>query len=257
MWAFSLAAERGWESGESIFLPSNEVPRQSFIILDQYRQPDFHFEDSETEEVGRDVAANKPEELGGRLEPKSSVTVLNPSRLGPQTMPDHNQHAAICARKRRKITFDNGPTTAAGTPKRMANDEYTIGWICAIRTEYIAAQAFLDERHGGPKYISTSDNNDYTLGMIGDHNIVICASMDGEYGVASAATVARDMLYSFHNIRICLMVGIGGGAPNPKHDIRLGDVVVSASCSGNGGVFQYDFGKTVQDQSFWTIGLLH
>jgi nucleoside phosphorylase len=172
-------------------------------------------------------------------------------------MPDHNQHAAICARKRRKIAFDNGPTTAAGTPKRMANDEYTIGWICAIRTEYIAAQAFLDERHGGPKYISTSDNNDYTLGMIGDHNIVICASTDGEYGVASAAIVARDMLYSFHNIRICLMVGIGGGAPSPKHDIRLGDVVVSASCSGNGGVFQYDFGKTVQDQSFRTIGLLH
>jgi nucleoside phosphorylase len=171
-------------------------------------------------------------------------------------MPDHNQHAATRARKRRKIALDDGLTTAAGTPKRMANDEYTVGWICAIRTEYVAAQAFLDKRHDQRKYVSTNDNNDYTLGIIGDHNVVICVSTEGEYGAASAAIVARDMLYSFHNIRIGLMVGIGGGAPSPKHDIRLGDVAVSAPCSGNGGVFQYDFGKTVQDQSFRTIGFL-
>ncbi|OCK72644.1 hypothetical protein K432DRAFT_412475, partial [Lepidopterella palustris CBS 459.81] len=31
-----------------------------------------------------------------------------------------------------------------------------------------------------------------------------------------------------------------------KHDIRLGDIVVSAPGDGNGGVFQYDFGKTIQ-----------
>ncbi|PQE07014.1 Ankyrin repeat protein [Rutstroemia sp. NJR-2017a BBW] len=48
------------------------------------------------------------------------------------------------------------------------------------------------------------------------------------------------------------MVGIGGGAPSKKHDIRLGDVVVSAARSGRGGVLQYDFGKTIQDQTFQT-----
>jgi hypothetical protein len=37
--------------------------------------------------------------------------------------------------------------------------------------------------------------------------------------------------------RISLMVAIGGGAPM-KHDIRLGDVVVSAPRDGSGGVFQ-------------------
>jgi nucleoside phosphorylase len=58
------------------------------------------------------------------------------------------------------------------------------------------------------------------------------------------------MLHSFPNIRIGLMVGIGGGAPSPKHDIRLGDIVVSAPCDKEGGVFQYDFGKTTQNQSF-------
>lgn len=46
------------------------------------------------------------------------------------------------------------------------------------------------------------------------------------------------------------MVGIGGGSPSRKHDIRLGDIVVSAPRDGEGGVFQYDFGKTIQDQAF-------
>ncbi|KAL5083750.1 hypothetical protein Trisim1_000954 [Trichoderma cf. simile WF8] len=65
------------------------------------------------------------------------------------------------------------------------------------------------------------------------------------------------MLHSFPNIRIGLMVGIGGGAPSSKHDIRLGDVVVSAPRGGNGGVFQYDFGKAVQGGGFHTTGFLN
>ncbi|XWW94391.1 hypothetical protein V2A60_002334 [Cordyceps javanica] len=123
-----------------------------------------------------------------------------------------------------------------------------IGWICALTTEYIAAQVFLDEKHAPPAYIAKHDNNDYTLGRIGKHNVVIAVLPGGEYGTASAAGVARDMLHSFPNIRIGLMVGIGGGAPTSKHDIRLGDVVVSEPQNGLGGVFQYDFGKTIQDQ---------
>jgi hypothetical protein len=70
--------------------------------------------------------------------------------------------------------------------------------------------------------VSPNDNNDYILNKVGRHNIVIAVLPDGEYGTSSAVTVARDMLHSFPNIRIGLMVGIGGGAPSPKHDIRLG-----------------------------------
>jgi nucleoside phosphorylase len=135
--------------------------------------------------------------------------------------------------------------------------DYTVGWICAISTEYVAAQAFLDEKQEGPEYVSPNDNNDYTLGKVGKHNVVIAVLPDGEYGISSAVGVARDMLHSFPNVRIGLMVGIGGGAPSPKHDIRLGDIVVSAPRDGNGGVFQYDFGKTIQGQSFRTTGFLN
>ena len=52
------------------------------------------------------------------------------------------------------------------------------------------------------------------------------------------------------------MVGIGGGAPSSKHDIRLGDIVVSAPRNESSGVFQYDFGKTIQDQSFMATRFL-
>ncbi|KAI3579684.1 nucleoside phosphorylase domain-containing protein [Fusarium oxysporum f. sp. albedinis] len=141
--------------------------------------------------------------------------------------------------------------------RQRANNDYTIGWICAITTEYVAARAFLDETHDGPEYVSPHDNNDYTLGRIGKHNVVIAVLPDGEYGIGFAAAVARDMLSSFPNVRIGLMVGIGGGAPSRKHDIRLGDVVVSAPRDGKGGVFQYDFGKTIQDQSFHATGFLN
>ncbi|KAH7231317.1 nucleoside phosphorylase domain-containing protein [Fusarium redolens] len=130
------------------------------------------------------------------------------------------------------------------------NQDYTVGWICALTVEFVAAQAFLDEKHKDPPEVAQNDNNNYALGRIGNHNIVIAVFPDGEYGTTVAATVARDMLHSFPNIRIGLLVGIGGGAPSPNRDIRLGDIVVSSRGEGKGGVFQYDFGKTIQNQSF-------
>ena len=132
---------------------------------------------------------------------------------------------------------------------------YAVGWICALSTEFVAAQAMLDEAHDGLD-IATNDNNSYALGRVGKHNVAIAVLPDSEYGTNSAATVARDMVHTFPNIRIGLMVGIGGGAPNDKHDIRLGDVVVSSPQGGKGGVYQYDFGKTIQEKPFQPTGFL-
>ncbi|KAI8295635.1 Kinesin light chain 4, partial [Colletotrichum sp. SAR11_240] len=134
---------------------------------------------------------------------------------------------------------------------------YTVGWICAITAEFVAAQAFLDEEHAGPRQTARHDNNSYVLGKTSGHNVVIATLPNGQYGTTSAATVARDMLHSFPNVRIGLMVGIGGGAPSQKHDIRLGDVVVSTPNGGRGGVFQYDFGKTIQNCKFQDTGFLN
>ncbi|KAF4631670.1 hypothetical protein G7Y89_g6454 [Cudoniella acicularis] len=145
--------------------------------------------------------------------------------------------AQRCTKKRMKTTLDDAQTLVADTPKYITNDNYTVGWICAISTENVAAQVFLDEKHNGSKSVSPNNNNDYTLGKIGEHNVVIAVLPEGEYGISSAA-------------RIGLMVGIGGGAPSTRHDIRLGDIVVSSPSNGTPSVIQYDFGKTIQEQSF-------
>ena len=170
--------------------------------------------------------------------------------------PENDAREPLSSRKRRKVDSEVNRQSLdiAITKSHYANEEYTVGWICAITTEYVAAQAFLDEEYDRPTDLFPSDNNDYTLGGVGNHRVVIAVLPGGEYGIASAACVARDMLHSFPNVRIGLMVGIGGGAPSQKHDIRLGDIVVSTSGSGNGRVFQYDFGKAIQDHSFETTG---
>lgn len=136
-------------------------------------------------------------------------------------------------------------------------EQYTVGWICAVFTEYTAARQFLDKEHGRPDHVSPSDKNDYTLGEIAGHNVVIAVLPDGEYGISSAAGVAVNMINSFPNIRVGLMVGIGGGAPSYKNDIRLGDIVVSSPKGGTGGVYQYDYGKTIQSHRFQQTGFLN
>lgn len=139
-------------------------------------------------------------------------------------------------------------------------EDYHVGWICAIPTEYAAAKCFLNDGekpHPPPKRRSLNDNNNYTLGRMGEHNVVIAVMPKGEYGTTSAASVARDMVHSFPNVRIGLMVGIGGGAPSKKNNIRLGDVVISTPTGGMGGVLQYDFGKAIQDKTFQMTGHLN
>ncbi|KAL6819981.1 hypothetical protein V8C40DRAFT_281313 [Trichoderma camerunense] len=133
---------------------------------------------------------------------------------------------------------------------------YTIGWICAIATELVAALALLDERHDRPKELDLNDLNNYELGRISDHYVAIACLPEGEYGIAAAAEVATNLLRSFPNVRFGLMVGIGGGAPISHYDIRLGDVVVSTPGNNKGGVFYYDFGKTIQNQAFTPTGFL-
>jgi nucleoside phosphorylase len=139
----------------------------------------------------------------------------------------------------------------------LNNESYNIGWICAIQTEYVAAQLMLDEVHSRPENISANDYNDYTLGTIAGHHVVIAVLPEGEYGTSSAASVAKDLVRSFPNVRIGLMVGIGGGAPSATNDIRLGDIVVGVPGNGQGGVIQYDFGKTIQGQPFRPTGFLN
>lgn len=135
---------------------------------------------------------------------------------------------------------------------------YRVGWICAVTTEYAAACVLLDEEYDSPSLHSPfDDGNLYTCGRIGRLHVVITCLPKGRYGLAAAADVAKDMLRSFPSIQFRLMVGIGGGAPTKKNDIRLGDVVVSVPNGRSGGVIHYEFGKTEQNKEFIPRGHLN
>jgi nucleoside phosphorylase len=135
-------------------------------------------------------------------------------------------------------------------------EDYTVGWICALPLEMSAAMATFDEFNTKLKQRS-ADHNTYMFGRIGDHNVVVACLPKGRLGSASAAVVADQMRSSFPSIRFGLMVGIGGGAPSPSHDIRLGDVVVSNPEGVFGGVVEYDYGKTVKGGKFLFAGSLN
>jgi nucleoside phosphorylase len=138
------------------------------------------------------------------------------------------------------------------------HSDYTVGWISALPLELAASMAMLDgDPHPQLPSRSYSDQNIYTLGNIGGHNVVMACLPAGRTGIGYAAIVAEQMKSSFNSIRFGLMVGIGGGVPSNGHDIRLGDVVVSKPSGQFGGVVQYDFGKTVTGGKFERTGSLN
>ena len=121
-------------------------------------------------------------------------------------------------------------TVSTSTKRQLSPSEYTVAWICALPVEFSAARAMLDEEHL-PVVTSVGDNNVYLLGMIHGHNVAITSLPAGIYGTTSAALVARDMCSTFQSLTMPLLVGIGGGVPQPGFDIRLGDIVVSTPSS--------------------------
>jgi len=138
----------------------------------------------------------------------------------------------------------------------MNHSNYTVGWICALEeVELPAATAMLDEEHS-PLPRHQQESNLYTLGTIEGHNVAIACLPAGRYGTNAAAVAAQNMLRTFPSIRFGLMVGIGGGVPSPSHDIRLGNVVVSQPTNTNGGVVQYDLGKSLVNEDFVIKGHL-
>ena len=138
------------------------------------------------------------------------------------------------------------------TAQSLSLKDYTVGWISALPLEMAAATAVFDDDHSDLR-TPLSDHNNYRLGRIEEHNVVLLCLPAGVTGKVATATAADQMRSTFKSIRFGLMVGIGGGVPSPEHDIRLGDVAVSQptkTSGGGGGVVQYDFGKATGDGQY-------
>lgn len=111
----------------------------------------------------------------------------------------------------------------------------------------------LDQEHAAlPK--PPNDRNTYTLGSIGEHNIVIACLPQDRLGMNSTASAAIWMVSTFPSIKFGLMVGIGSGMP-PK--VRLGDVVVGTPVGHFPSVVQCDFGRARDGGRFVRTGALN
>ncbi|KAF3177841.1 hypothetical protein TWF788_007623 [Orbilia oligospora] len=144
----------------------------------------------------------------------------------------------------------NTPQPVTSSPR--THKDYTVGWVCALPLERTAAVVMLDVQH--PRLeIPAADRNAYTLGSIGEHNIVIACLPKGMIGNNNAAAVATQMVMTFTNVKFGFMVGIGGGIPPA---VRLGDVVVGTPGDGYPGVIQWDMGKAVEGGGFQRTGAL-
>ncbi|OJJ47398.1 hypothetical protein ASPZODRAFT_64812 [Penicilliopsis zonata CBS 506.65] len=129
---------------------------------------------------------------------------------------------------------------------QYTTSDYTVGIICALHFELKAVRMLFNSYHDNVR-VSSTDLNAYVFGRMGMHNIVATCLPDGEYGISAAASVASNVKRTFSRLQFCLLVGIGGGVPSLRHDIRLGDVVVSKPIGSNVGVLQYDMVKTLAD----------
>ncbi|KAF7166276.1 hypothetical protein CNMCM5623_000033 [Aspergillus felis] len=127
-------------------------------------------------------------------------------------------------------------------PKRLSHDAYTVALLTPLEVELSPMRYMLDEEHQ-PLPSARGDPNNYVLGRLCQHNVVIASLPAGYQGTISAAVVARDLARTFPSVTLRLLVGIGGGVPSDNTDIRLGDVVVSVPSGTQGGVVQYDLGK--------------
>ncbi|OBT38973.1 hypothetical protein VE00_10816 [Pseudogymnoascus sp. WSF 3629] len=86
---------------------------------------------------------------------------------------EENHEPASGDPKNRYVEGGNGQgSTTRGYRRILTHDDYTVGWICPLEVEQIAALEMLDEEHERLPQ-SFTDHNVYTLGSIAGHNVVV------------------------------------------------------------------------------------
>jgi hypothetical protein len=78
--------------------------------------------------------------------------------------------------------------------KKLNHEDYTVGWICLLEVEQIAALEMLDEEHERLPY-PAADHNVYSPGSIAKHNVVIAGLH--QPGNSPSATIVTQMRITF------------------------------------------------------------
>lgn len=148
-------------------------------------------------------------------------------------------------------------------PKKLRRMDYQVAWICPVSNlELLPSALMLDEEHDAPDYDTAYDDNVYTCGVMAGHNVVLATCPPGLTGDVNAGRVTGAMFKTFPNIRMTVLVGIGGGVPrsppsdDPTEDVHLGDVVVGWPGDGGPACVYYDLGRWRVDGQFETLGTI-
>ncbi|KAF2647204.1 TPR-like protein [Lophiostoma macrostomum CBS 122681] len=151
----------------------------------------------------------------------------------------------------------------ASSNRQLRCTDYHVAWICPVAdVELLPARLMLDEEHSTPPYNTHYDENTYVCGTINGHAVVISTCPLGETGNLNAGRLTGSMFKTFPNIRMAVLVGIGGGIPrataseNALDDIHLGDVVVGWPGDGKPACVYHNRGRSKVDGEFEMVGTM-
>ncbi|OAK95334.1 purine and uridine phosphorylase [Phaeosphaeriaceae sp. SRC1lsM3a] len=153
--------------------------------------------------------------------------------------------------------------TLNNTQSPLSCADYHIAWICPVANlELLPARLMLDDEHHTPHYNTHYDENTYICGTINGHAVVVATCPPGETGNVNAGRLTGSLFKTFPNIRMAVLVGIGGGIPlaiTPKeslNDVHLGDVVVGWPGDGKPACIYHDRGRSKVDGQFELVGTM-
>jgi nucleoside phosphorylase len=147
--------------------------------------------------------------------------------------------------------------------KQLSCIDYHVAWICPVAdVELLPARLMLDEEHPAPPYDTHYDDNTYICGSISSHTVVVATCTQGESGNVNAGRLTGSLFRTFPNIRMAVLVGIGGAIPrlevseDPLENIHLGDVVVGWPGDGKPACVYHDRGRSKGDGHFELVGTI-
>jgi nucleoside phosphorylase len=131
------------------------------------------------------------------------------------------------------------PSTDWSSPPET-REGFEVAIFCALGHEHDAVR-FICDRLWSDENIelgkAAGDKNEYNIGLIGKHSVVLVQLP--HMGKEAAATAAAFLRMSYPRVRLALLVGICGGTPKnvEGQEVMLGDVIISHE------IVQYDFGR--------------
>ncbi len=152
---------------------------------------------------------------------------------------------------------------ASRSDKQLTCADYHVAWISPSgNIELLPTRLMLDEYHKAPPYETRNDDNTYIFSAINDHAIVVATCPPGDQGNANAGRLTGSMFKTFPNIKMAVLVGIGGGIPrqpaseDPLDDIHFGEVVVGWPVDAKPACVYYDRGRTKADGQVEVVGTM-